>query len=259
MKHSDGGILSVTLLCLLVMFMIVPAAAAGAMRDGCCTGIRGNANGDVDDKVNVSDVSYLVAYLFGIPSGAAPVCQEEGNANSDIDEKVNISDVTYLTHYLFGIPSGPVPGPCPGMGGPTGTIIDYTGCKSWAKSGPAAAAALSDQDCLEWVYDGAGTLQIKHVNAGLNCCPVIVADIDVVGSTIIIEEIDSLYNGGCHCLCLFDIDYEIANLPPGQYTVQVIEPYLPPGDEPLEVTVDLMAMPTGSHCVLRTSYPWVTP
>ena len=80
---------------------------------GCCNDIRGNANGDPDDKINISDVTYLLDYLFGIPSGPAPPCPEEGNANGDIDEKTNISDVSYLLAYLFGIPTGPEPKPCP--------------------------------------------------------------------------------------------------------------------------------------------------
>jgi len=81
--------------------------------DGCCMGIRGNANNDPDDKVNISDVSFLLAYMFGTPSGPAPACLEEANANGDIDEKVNISDVTYLLAYLFGIPPGAPPSECP--------------------------------------------------------------------------------------------------------------------------------------------------
>ncbi|MDH4156184.1 MAG: hypothetical protein OEW00_02770, partial [candidate division Zixibacteria bacterium] len=64
-------------------------------------------------KVNVSDVSYLLAYLFGIPSGPPPACPAEGNANGGPDSKVNISDVSYLLAYLFGIPSGPPPAACP--------------------------------------------------------------------------------------------------------------------------------------------------
>ncbi len=80
---------------------------------GCCLNARGNANGDLEDKVNVSDITYLVDFLFGIPTGPAPLCLEEGNANGDIDEKVNVSDVSYLIAYLFGIPTGPSPPGCP--------------------------------------------------------------------------------------------------------------------------------------------------
>jgi len=79
----------------------------------CCIADRGNANGDFEDKVNISDITFLTKFLFGIPIGPAPGCTEEGNANGDLDEKINISDVTYLTKYLFGIPAGPAPPPCP--------------------------------------------------------------------------------------------------------------------------------------------------
>ena len=79
----------------------------------CCLGITGNANNDFEDKVNISDVSYLLEYLFGIPSGSPPACPAEGNANGDPDIKTNISDVSYLLAYLFGIPTGPEPKPCP--------------------------------------------------------------------------------------------------------------------------------------------------
>lgn len=79
----------------------------------CCLNDRGNANNDPEDKANVSDVSYLVSWLFGIPSGPAPVCIEEANANGDFDEKANVSDVSYLVAWLFGIPSGPAPPACP--------------------------------------------------------------------------------------------------------------------------------------------------
>jgi plastocyanin len=79
----------------------------------CCQGIRGNTNGDVDDKVNILDITYIVSYLFGTPQGPAPPCQEEGNANGDSEEKINILDVTYLVSYLFGTPQGPAPPACP--------------------------------------------------------------------------------------------------------------------------------------------------
>ena len=79
----------------------------------CCIDIRGNANGDEHENINISDVTYLVDYLFGIPLGPAPDCLEEGNANGDEHENINISDITYLVEYLFGIPLGPAPPPCP--------------------------------------------------------------------------------------------------------------------------------------------------
>ena len=79
----------------------------------CCLDTRGNANGDEEDNTNVSDITWLVAYLFGVPLGAAPPCMEEGNANGDVAELVNISDISYLVEFLFGVPLGPPPPDCP--------------------------------------------------------------------------------------------------------------------------------------------------
>jgi hypothetical protein len=63
--------------------------------------LRGDANGD--GKVTVSDVVFLVNYLF--KGGPAPVPLESGNANCDT--KVTVSDVVYLVNYLF--KGGPPP------------------------------------------------------------------------------------------------------------------------------------------------------
>lgn len=93
----------------------VPSPWLAAVTDlivSCCMNDRGNANGDESDAVNISDLTYLVDYLFGIPNGPAPICIEEGNINGDAGESINISDVTYLVAYLFGIPNGSPPPPC---------------------------------------------------------------------------------------------------------------------------------------------------
>jgi len=65
----------------------------------------GNVCGDINGNggVNISDVTYLVAFLFG--GGPEPVPFLAGSVNGDY--VVNISDVTYLVAYLFG--GGPVP------------------------------------------------------------------------------------------------------------------------------------------------------
>jgi len=77
----------------------------------CCLGVRGNVNGDSEEKINISDITYIVSYLFGTPSGPTPPCLEEGNVNADSEGKVNISDLTYLVSYLYD--NGPAPPSCP--------------------------------------------------------------------------------------------------------------------------------------------------
>jgi len=62
---------------------------------------RGDANGD--SKVMVSDVIYLINYLF--KSGSKPDPFQSGDANCD--GKVTVADVIYLVNYLF--KGGPSP------------------------------------------------------------------------------------------------------------------------------------------------------
>ncbi|MBD3331355.1 hypothetical protein GF356_00775 [candidate division GN15 bacterium] len=57
----------------------------------------GDANGQ-GDGVNVSDLTFLVAYLFS--GGQAPPILQSGDVNNDA--AVNIADLTALVAYLFG-------------------------------------------------------------------------------------------------------------------------------------------------------------
>jgi hypothetical protein len=62
--------------------------------------------GDVndDEKVSVSDIVYLISYLFKFGPAPAPI--QSGDANCD--GKVSLSDIVYLIAYLF--KQGPPPG-----------------------------------------------------------------------------------------------------------------------------------------------------
>jgi hypothetical protein len=138
---------------------------------------------------------------------------------------------------------------------PVGMLIAESGCKDFSTWVGLGLKPPSDQDCVLYQYDGSGELTLKHVNAGFNCCPgTISADIDIVGQAITITEHESI--SGCRCLCLFDLDYEIANLEPGEYHIEFIEPYTEMCDEPLGFTVDLTQAVSGEFCVKRTHYPW---
>lgn len=68
----------------------------GAYGEGCPAFITGNVNGDT--VVSVSDVVYLVNYLFKGGPVPLPVVQA-GDANCN--GKVTISDAVYLINYLF--------------------------------------------------------------------------------------------------------------------------------------------------------------
>jgi hypothetical protein len=79
---------------------------------GCCVSARGNVDGDAADQVDISDITFLVDYLFA--DGETPPCLYEANTDGDFDGdaygQVNISDLTFLVEYLFG--GGPPPPEC---------------------------------------------------------------------------------------------------------------------------------------------------
>jgi len=57
--------------------------------------IPGDANGD--GKVSISDIVYLITYIF--KGGAEPFPPCKANVNGD--NKVSVGDVVYLINYLF--------------------------------------------------------------------------------------------------------------------------------------------------------------
>jgi hypothetical protein len=156
--------------------------------------------------------------------------------------------------------SGPASGsycrdyPWTGSGPPSGDVTDFGTCK-FMKSTANLPDPPQNQDCLEYSYDGLNVLNIQHLNGAFNCCPdEIVADVSFEGNTIIITE-DEVLTEPCYCLCLYDVGYQLTDIPPGTYVLRIIGMNLG-SEEPLEVTVDLNANPTGSHCVTRYIYPW---
>ena len=74
---------------------------------GCCLGaIRGNVDYDHGDGIDISDLVYLVDYMF--VSGPMPPCLQEADLNAD--NGIDISDLVYLVDYMF--VGGPEPLPC---------------------------------------------------------------------------------------------------------------------------------------------------
>jgi len=136
---------------------------------------------------------------------------------------------------------------------PPGGLVDSYGCKQPGET-RGGSPVRSTQDCIEYQYLGGGQLLLDHVNTAFNCCPEFEAGIEVIGDAIVITEDETW--GECDCICLFDLSYEIAGLAPGVYHVTVHQEYLEEGDEPLGFTIDLLASPSGLHCVTRDHYPW---
>jgi|GEM_PF-635107 len=211
-----------------------------------CVYDRGDVN--CDGELDISDITKLINFLY--LNREFPCCYDEADINAsggepDMSDIVRLIDVLYLSH----IPLEIMPG-CEEPQ-PSGQMTGRTDCKSLEK---AVVETPSDQDCIEYEYDGESTLLIKHVNAGFNCCPEIATNVIIENNIITIEEIE--IEGLCDCLCLFDMDYEVINLPPGAYTIRVEEPYFPEGDDPLEFQLNLDEAVSGSFCVDRSHYPW---
>jgi hypothetical protein len=75
---------------------------------GCLGMIRGNIDCDFNDVIDISDLVYLVDYMFN--GGPEPWCLPEVDVNAD--DQVDISDLVYLVDYMFS--GGPPPAPCGG-------------------------------------------------------------------------------------------------------------------------------------------------
>jgi len=89
-----------------------------ACEASCCMGsMRGNVDYDGGDAIDISDLVYLVDYMF--TGGQAPVCAEEANVDGsccaggsyETLADIDISDLVYLVDYMFN--QGPEPVACP--------------------------------------------------------------------------------------------------------------------------------------------------
>lgn len=201
--------------------------------------------GDVNDDgdINVGDAVYMVNWIFR--SGPFPPHLEAADVNCDLAR--NVGDAVYIVNFVFR--SGP--GPC---GPPSGRLMSHSDCLTMEKGGGDGEAAIAE-DCIEYQYDGQGTLLLRHANAGLNCCPEdFAAVVTVIDGVITIDE--TPIPGFCDCLCLFNLDYAVINLPPGTYGLSVVEQCLDGDDQPLKTTIDLVSVPAGSFCLTRDHYPW---
>ena len=74
----------------------------------CCV-TRGNINHDADQKIDITDVTSLVQYMFAF--GPPPACFEEANVDGSGDNEINIADLVYLIRFMF--LDGTPPPSCP--------------------------------------------------------------------------------------------------------------------------------------------------
>jgi len=214
---------------------------------GCCGGLTGNIDCDPEDDVTGADLATLIDHLF---ISQDPLCCFE-EAALDILPQIDGADLAVLIDHLFISLSPNLI--CPDAPNPWGDLVEIGECTHpWLNK----ADPPSHQGCVEWNYDN-GTLHLTHWNAGFNCCPEIHTDVWVGSSHIWIEETETFPQGDpCPCLCVYDLEFEINNLPPGEYIIDIEELYLEAGDAPLYITIDLITEPVGISCADRNHYPW---
>ncbi len=75
----------------------------------CVPPTRGNTDGDVLDAVDISDIVYLVDFIF--TNGETPLCADEANVDGNPGEDIDISDLVWLVDFIF--TGGPPPANCP--------------------------------------------------------------------------------------------------------------------------------------------------
>ena len=75
----------------------------------CCLGDRGNADGSIDDVLDISDVIFLVDFMFN--EGPEAVCTEEANIDGSLDGVVDIADVVFIIDFVLN--DGAFPSSCP--------------------------------------------------------------------------------------------------------------------------------------------------
>ena|GEM_PF-586546 len=73
----------------------------------CCVN-RGDINDDGGVEPDISDLVYLVAFMFS--GGPEPPCMDAADVNGDSSATPDIADLVYLVAYMFS--GGPAPVPC---------------------------------------------------------------------------------------------------------------------------------------------------
>ena len=129
------------------------------------------------------------------------------------------SDVS--THALYsefeirtGRPQPPPPPPGPRVGG-----YSDSGCL------PGGAREECGEEQVEFTVPAPGTLHVLHRNATYNCCvegiPISLRVDYSAGCVLHLVETEVLADGGCDCMCCYNVEATIVDLAPGLYTAEL--------------------------------------
>ncbi len=138
---------------------------------------------------------------------------------------------------------------------PAGGVTVRTIYASDCKHKMAGAMKADSVDCLEWEYDGAGTLLLRHLNTAFNCHPDSIYSVVVVQTGTIAVEEREYVPSPADCLCLYDLHTRITGLTGGTYLLHVSQDGVYPAEEH-RITLDLSGPASGRNCLPRNRYPW---
>ncbi len=253
-----------TILFAILLAVILPVASVAQGSSGCCVGRVGDVNGIGGDEPTIADVSAMIdaKFIAMMPCVDIIPCMQEADVNrsggtNPTCADITLGDISILIDYLFITGTSLGLADCPEASSePTGYLVSNSECK--VEGGPAEAnpSLSAGQNCVQYDYDGTGTLSLTHVDAVFNCCiDYLTAQITIAGNTITISEGEVATNP-CHCLCPYDLQMQIDNLPPGNYRVIVVNPYgnFGPGVV-FDHTLDLSQAVSGEHCDEGSSEP----
>ncbi|MCP3902678.1 MAG: hypothetical protein GY715_03500 [Planctomycetes bacterium] len=186
------------------------AAAAGASvvpterveRDVCPADLNN------DDDVGFGDVLWLLSHW-----GPCAGCPEDLNGSGVVD----FADVLNVIGAW---------GPC-GQTLPSVAAYSNSGCLP----GDGGELGCTDDDSIELTVVGS-TLYVLHRSTTYNCCPDdIVVSLTVEGNTLRLTETETFVGFPCPCLCCYDVEATITDIPPGSWTVEYCwDDYEIPGD-----------------------------
>lgn len=136
-----------------------------------------------------------------------------------------------------------------------GRLINRTDCKDFG--GVIQSVVNKTYEALTFnYYPSYKIIQVSHINAAFNCCPdKITSSYKFSNDTIRIYEKEA--KAGCHCECLYDLNYELRNFSPGIYHIEIYGPLTDgKANPPLAFDVDIANHKDSVFTLYRGIYPW---
>ena len=97
----------------LILFTLFPAEKTGRVIafESCCVGIRGNFDGDPAEQIDISDLVYMVDYMFRFGDPIDCATEADIAPMPVTDGTIDIEDLVAMVDFQFR--SGPPPPDCP--------------------------------------------------------------------------------------------------------------------------------------------------